>query len=139
MEKQKRNWQDGAIESLIIIPISLVLMSIVAVGGLSFANQCYEWLRTGNWPVRDIYWLLSPSLCNSTTVSTEWWISKEICRVTGTFVTNYVGLNQIVDWVFRLNLAIVSVLVLLLFWLLVIILISITESYRFNSKHRKGR
>ena len=81
--------------------VSLGLVIAVSFGGLFPA---FTWLETGVFPERDLLWLMSESSCYNTG-----WIAKgfeglDACRLEEIYVTDWVGLNKILNWFFDLQL-----------------------------------
>ena len=83
--------------------VSLGLVIAVVLGGLFPA---FTWLQKGVFPERDLLWLMSEPSC----YYTDWVIKglegMDACRLDEIYVTDWVGVNKIINWFFDLQLLI---------------------------------
>lgn len=93
-----------------------VSLGLVIAGILGGVLPTITWLKTGVFPERDLLWLMSDPSC----YYTDWVIKglegKDACRLDEIYVTDWVGLNKIINWFLDLQLF-VSWLVTCIVWL----------------------
>ena len=86
-------------------------------------EQGYYWLKYGEVPERDLYWLTSPSECKglSNFPLQDYVNAKDFCREEMAFQTGWVGLQQVINYTFDMHILIIAVALLFVY--------SIAEKY----------
>ena len=83
--------------------ISILFSGIVVLGGfvavlLGGVLPTLTWLQTGVFPERDLLWLMSEPSCNYTGWVAKGFEGKDVCRLQEIYVTDWVGVNKIINW-----------------------------------------
>lgn len=103
----------GTIEALFVA--CLVVGSYIVALGLP-VTQGFAWLKTGVVPDRDLFWLLADTKCQATGWTAMGWTGMDACREPYWHISDWVGLNQLVNWAADIHLSIVSAVFGLAVW-----------------------
>lgn len=95
--------------------VSIFLFALWIVSPLF--QQARAWLETGAAPPRDLYWALAPVRCEATDGVARGFDGMDACRKDFLQFTDWVGLNQIFNWVADLHVGILAAVGILLLWI----------------------
>lgn len=70
-------------------------------------QQALSWLKTGVVPPRDLYWFFADVSCAATNWQAEGFEGMELCRPDYIEFTDWVGVDQILNWFYDLHVGIV--------------------------------
>ncbi|MDQ2091375.1 hypothetical protein [Marimonas arenosa] len=96
IEDRVTNVSEGLLWLFVIVVLMGSLFGAVIVPTL----QGLEWLEHGNLPSRDLYWLYALYECG-----------ESVCRQESIIVTDWVGLNHIINWAMGLHVAVYAIVV----------------------------
>jgi len=86
---------DNLIVLLCSVFVSLGLVIAALLGGVL---PTLTWLQTGVFPERDLLWLMSEPSCKYTGWVAKGFEGKDVCRLQEIYVTDWVGVNKIINW-----------------------------------------
>ena len=94
-----------SIDNLIVLLFSVfVSLGLVIAALLGGVLPTLTWLQTGVFPERDLLWLMSDSSCYNTGWVAKGFEGMDACRLHEIYVTDWVGVNKIINWFFDLQL-----------------------------------
>jgi len=97
----------SAITSILLLGATqLYVVFALILGGL---EPVLTWLRTGIFPDRDLLWLMSDSSCAQTNWIANGWDGMDACKLREIYITDWIGINNIINWFFDLQLMISGV------------------------------
>jgi len=105
------------------VGVALIVVSFIFSAffiALPLFNQAASWLRTGAMPERDLFWATASDRCEATQWYALGWEGKDLCRPDSIHFTEWVGANEILNYVFDVNIAVVALIGLVIFWQLVL-------------------
>ena len=79
-------------------------------------DQALSWLRTGTFPSRDLHWAVAPVSCTATSFQPEGWHGMDLCREDYITFTGWIGLDQRLNFLFNMHIAIVTALCMIVMW-----------------------
>ena len=100
-----------------VVP-GICLALVWAIPAYPLWTQISAWLKFGNWYPRDVFWLISNPDCRTPAIEFPGSSLKDRCREDYLQVTEWVGVNQIVNYIFSWH---VSLLFLSTAFLIIII------------------
>ncbi len=81
---------------------------------LPIYQQIMAWLKTGIVPERDLYWVFAGTSCAATNWEARGFEGMEICRPDHINFTNWVGVDQMLNWFYDWHIGLVFLLVSIL-------------------------
>lgn len=79
-------------------------------------DQAISWLKTGTIPERDLFWATADVRCAATGGQARGWDGMELCRPDSIHFTDWVGVNQVLNYAFDIHIAVVTFVGLAVFW-----------------------
>lgn len=83
-------------------------------------EQGATWLRTGTVPSRDLYWATAPVRCEATRGLARGFDGMSLCRPDYIQFSEWVGLDQILNYIFDIHIGIITAATLCLGWLFLV-------------------
>jgi hypothetical protein len=100
----KSNLIDSVANLIAILFSGILSVSMVFAGLVGGFLPALTWLQTGVFPERDLLWLMSDSSCYNTGWVAKGFEGMDACRLHEIYVTDWVGVNKIINWFFDLQL-----------------------------------
>ena len=94
-------------KTLLILLFALMLYSI----WLGTISPLLVWLEHGKWPERDLLYLLGSSDCSESYWRSSWQTLKDWCRPESISVTNWVGVDKLLNYLLDVNVSLVGITV----------------------------
>lgn len=92
-----------------IVLLILTLTLAVYIFWIGALSPALIWLEYGKWPERDFLYLLGSSDCSDTYWRSSWQTLKDWCRPESINVTNWVGLDKLLNYLLDLNVSLVGI------------------------------
>ena len=100
------------VKKLLIVcaTVSLVLAFSIAVYSfwIGSLSPTLVWLEHGKWLERDLLYFLGSSDCGDSYWRSSWQTVKDWCRPESINVTNWVGLDQLLNYLLDVNISLVG-------------------------------
>lgn len=128
----------------IVEKLRIGVATALAVGAVIFgllipflvlAIQGYSWLELGEVPEKDLYFLLAEPECEATNWQPRGWEGMEVCRQSYINFTDWVGVDKMLNYIFDLSLAVISMVVGFCLLILMILFVGWSEEKIIRSKY----
>ncbi|MGK7754681.1 MULTISPECIES: hypothetical protein [unclassified Roseovarius] len=97
---------------------------------LPLFHQAQHWLKFGEIPHRDLYWLFADVSCAETNWQARGWVGMDTCRDPSMFTTGWIGFDKITSFILDLHTAIVFIGGSIILWMLGIWFLNELENER---------